>query len=88
MKFYYIYVLHSKKDNNFYTGYTKNLRLRFEQHQKGLVSSTKYRLSLDMIYFEACLNQDALRREKYLKTHFGKQFLYKRLKEWIKEHKS
>jgi predicted GIY-YIG superfamily endonuclease len=30
--FHYIYVLQSKKDNKFYTGYTKNLKLRFEQH--------------------------------------------------------
>jgi len=28
--FYYIYVLQSKKDKKFYTGYTNNLKLRFE----------------------------------------------------------
>ncbi|MBU2456379.1 GIY-YIG nuclease family protein, partial [Patescibacteria group bacterium] len=33
---YYIYILQSKKDKKFYTGYTKNLKLRFEQHEKGL----------------------------------------------------
>ena len=31
---YYTYVLQSKKDKKFYTGYTRNLKLRFEQHKK------------------------------------------------------
>ena len=32
------------------------------------------------IYYEACLNQtDALRREKYFKTYYGKMFIKKSL---------
>ena len=81
---FYTYVLHSEKDGKLYTGYTKNLKLRFEQHQKGLVSSTKNRRPLILIYFEACLNQeDATKREKYLKTHYGKMFIKKRLKSYF-----
>ncbi len=53
--FYYTYVLLSEKDNMNYVGYTKNLKLRFEQHQKGMVESTKNRRPLKLIYFEACL---------------------------------
>ena len=81
---YYVYVLLSKKDNKLYTGYTKNLKLRFEQHCKGSVVSTKNRRPLVLIYYEACLNQqDATHREKYLKTHYGKMFLKKRLKSYF-----
>ncbi len=81
--FYYTYVLQSEKDGKKYIGYTKNLNLRFEQHQNGKVESTKHRRPLKLIYFEACLNQkDALRREKYFKTHYGKMFLKNRLKEF------
>ena len=81
---YYVYVLLSKKDNKLYTGYTKNLKLRFEQHCKGLVESTKNRRPLELIYYEVCLNQqDATRREKYLKTHYGKMYLKKRLKSYF-----
>ncbi len=70
MKFYYVYVLKSEKDGMNYAGYTQNLKLRFEQHQKGEVESTKYRRPLQIIYFEACINRkDALKREKYFKTH-------------------
>ena len=40
---YYTYVLKSTKDTDFYTGFTNDLKLRFEQHNKGLVESTKQR---------------------------------------------
>jgi len=81
---YYTYVLLGEKDNKLYTGYTQDLNLRFEQHQKGLVESTKHRRPLKLIYFEACLSQeDALHREKYLKTHYGKMFLKNRLKSYF-----
>ena len=42
-KMNYTYVLQSKKNMDFYTGFTKNLKLRFEQHNKELVESTKGR---------------------------------------------
>ena len=70
---YYTYVLQSSKDNGFYVGFTKNLKLRFEFHKKGLVDSTKNRRPMRLIYYEACLSQeDATKREKYLKTYNGK----------------
>jgi len=82
--FYCVYVLKSNKDRKFYTGYTKNLKLRFEQHQKGKIESTKDRRPLKLIYFEGCLNQqDATHREKYLKTYLGKMFLKNRLKSYL-----
>lgn len=83
-EFYYTYVLKSLKDNKFYIGYTQNIKLRFEQHIKGLVQSTKDRRPLTLIYYEACMNQtDALHREKYLKTFYGKMFLHNRLKSYL-----
>ena len=82
--FYYIYILQFKKDNKFYTGYTKNLKLRLEEHKKGKVESTKHRGPFKFIYFEGCLNQqDATHREKYLKTYLGKMFLKNRLKSYL-----
>jgi putative endonuclease len=80
----YVYVLKSQKDDKNYVGYTKNLKLRFEQHNKGLVSSTKNRRPLNLIYYEACLNQqDATKREKYLKTIYGKRYIKSRLKSYL-----
>lgn len=81
---YYIYVLQSEKDDKFYAGFTKDLKLRFDQHNKGLVKSTKDRRPLRLIYYEACLSQDdATKREKYLKSFHGKMFIKKRLKSYL-----
>ena len=49
---YYTYVLQSFKDMAFYTGFTKNLKLRFEEHNKGIVESTKNRGPFKLIYYE------------------------------------
>jgi putative endonuclease len=49
---YYTYVLQSESDGQFYTGFTKNLKLRFDQHKKGQVESTKERLPIKLIYYE------------------------------------
>ena len=81
---YYTYVLHSKKDKQFYVGFTEDLKLRFEQHNKGQVESTMKRRPLELIYYEACLDkQDAIRREKYLKSYHGKMFIKNKLKSYL-----
>lgn len=80
----YVYIIKSKKDGKNYVGYTKNLKLRFEQHQKGLVVATKNRRPLILIYYEACISQqDATHREKYLKTAYGKRYIKSRLKSYL-----
>jgi putative endonuclease len=69
---------------NLYTGFTSNLKLRFERHNKGLVESTKDRRPFKLIYYEACLNKnDASKRERYLKSYLGKMFLKRRLKSYL-----
>jgi len=81
---FYTYVLQSDKDNGFYVGFTRDLKLRFEKHSRGQVESTRDRRPLKLIYYESCLNQDdATKREKYLKTYNGKMFLKKRLKSYL-----
>jgi putative endonuclease len=77
-------VLKSQLDQQNYVGFTKNLRQRFEQHNLGIVKSTSNRKPLKLIYYEACLDKnDAIRREKYFKTHHGKMFLKRRLKSYL-----
>ncbi|GAF95165.1 unnamed protein product, partial [marine sediment metagenome] len=44
------------------------------------------RRPFQLVYYEACLGQqDALRREKYLKTAYGKRYLKNRLREELHE---
>jgi len=84
MKHYYIYVLQSQFDKNFYTGYTHNIQERIQKHNLGKVTSIKNRLPMKLIYWEGCLNRkDALSREKYLKTGWGKRFIKNRLKNYL-----
>ena len=83
MVFFYTYVLQSAKDGNHYVGYTNDLRRRLEEHQQGKTFSTKSRLPMKLIYFEACLDEkDAKQREKYLKSTIGRRFLGRRLRNY------
>ncbi|MFA4831274.1 MAG: GIY-YIG nuclease family protein [Patescibacteria group bacterium] len=81
---FYVYILISQKDNKFYTGFTKDLRKRFSEHQTGKVFSTKHRRPFGLIYYEASLSkEDAQKREKYLKTAWGKRYLKNRLLKYL-----
>jgi len=78
------YTYQSENDGNLYVGFTKDLKQRFDQHKKGMVDSTKNRRPLKLIYYEACTDrEDATRREKHLKTHYGRMYLRKRLKSYF-----
>ena len=84
MKYYYVYALQSLKDKFFYVGYPKNLIRRIEEHNKGAVNSTKNRRPLKLIYWEGSLNQkDATKREKYLKSSWGKRYIKSRLDNYL-----
>jgi putative endonuclease len=55
-----------------------------EEHNTGKVMSTKYRRPFELIYYEACVNeQDARAREKYLKSGMGKRYIKNRLKSFL-----
>ena len=77
---FYTYVLKSKKDNKLYVGWTDDLKNRINKHKKGSVQATKDRLPIELIYYEACLNKEsAIKREKQLKTGFGRAYLKRRI---------
>jgi putative endonuclease len=81
---YYIYVLRSVADRQFYVGLTNNLLGRIDDHNAGCVVSTKRRIPLELIYWEGCLNRgDAAQREKYLKSAWGKRYLKWRLQRYL-----
>jgi putative endonuclease len=78
---HYVYVLRSELDGKLYTGCTADLRCRLRQHNEGKVPATQRRLPFKLIYYEASLSvDDAYRREKYLKTSYGKRYLKSRLR--------
>ena len=77
---YYTYVLKSLKDKRLYVGWTEDLEARLVKHNSGQVQSTEGRRPLEIVYYEACRNrEDAIAREKQLKTGFGRAYLNRRL---------
>lgn len=79
-KFYYTYVLKSERDGKLYIGWSDDLKPRLDKHNQGLVEATKNRAPLELIYYEACLSKEkAIKREKTLKTGFGRKYLKNRL---------
>ena len=79
--FYYVYVLRSKKDDLWYTGFTGDLRKRFKEHNMNSIGWTKNRGPFELVYYEASRNiTDARSREKYLKSGMGKRYLKNRMK--------
>jgi len=80
----YVYVLRSLKDSGFYVGYSVNLRKRIQEHKKGFSFATSFRGPWRLIYYEAYLNQeDALGRERYLKSGSGRRFLKAQLRHYL-----
>lgn len=73
---YYVYILQGQKDDNFYTGFTSDLKRRLREHREGSTLSTKDRRPVRLIYYEAyLLEEDARARERYLKTSMGKRVI-------------
>lgn len=86
MEHYYVYILLSRKDKKFYTGYSTNLRERLQAHARGEVKSTANRRPLRLIHYEYFVNkEDAEAREKFLKSGFGRNQLKQALKRTLAE---
>ena len=78
MKLYYVYVIESKEGFK-YTGMTEDLQERLEQHNDRTLSFwTKRGTNWKLIYKEEFDNKtEALKREKWLKTGVGRDYLKK-----------
>lgn len=86
MSMYYVYILLSEKDGQLYIGSTRDLKMRIKYHFAGKVPSTKCRLPLKLIFYEAYLDKnDAARREKYFKTSKGRTTIKTMLKNYLSQ---
>ena len=82
---YYVYILKSKADKNFYVGCTQDLKKRLTMHNTGKIESTRSRQPLHLIFYEAFLNKsDAFQREQWLKTGWGRNQLRTMLENYLK----
>ena len=65
---YYVYIIQSLKDEQFYKGYSENPVARLSQHNAGETSSTRPFMPWKLVYVELCDSKTAaLKREKNLK---------------------
>ena len=77
---YYVYSISSLTRNYIYVGLTDNVERRFLQHNTGLNKTTKPYLPFKLIYTEEFPDRvSARKREKYLKSGVGKEFLKSKL---------
>ncbi|MFH1315523.1 MAG: GIY-YIG nuclease family protein [Candidatus Uhrbacteria bacterium] len=84
---FYVYVLKLYNRNQYYVGYTSDLKRRINEHLLNQVHSTK---SMDkkpeLIFYEAYRSKiDAMRRERYLKSTKGKRVIRQMLIDTLKE---
>jgi putative endonuclease len=81
---FYVYVLHSASDHGLYIGYSTDLRRRLAEHRQGQAFATSFRRPWRLIYYEAYVEaEDALGRERYLKSGGGRRFLKKQLGHYL-----
>ena len=76
---FYVYFLKSSKNGKHYTGVTsKNPKERLVEHNEGSNIFTRYNGPFELIYSEQYLDKTfAYKREGYLKTGKGRNFLKK-----------
>jgi len=69
MKYYYVYILASKKNGTLYTGVTNNLIRRLHEHKNNIADgfTKKYNIK-NLVYFEQTTDiESAITREKCIK---------------------
>lgn len=77
---FYTYILKSSRSDLFYTGYTKDLRKRIEEHNSGLSFASKPYAPFKLVFYAAFETEKMAKDfELYLKSGSGKAFTNKRL---------
>ena len=80
MPSWFVYILYSKLKNFIYIGSTNDIARRLNEHNAGLVQSTKTFRPLEVVAYVAVQSENKARElEKYFKTGSGKAILKKRI---------
>ncbi len=75
---FFVYAIKSLSRNYIYVGLTNNLERRIQEHNSGRGRATKSYAPFRLIYSEKVgVRIEARKREKYLKSGIGKEFLKK-----------
>ena len=78
---FYVYVLKSVHTEHYYVGQTDNLEKRLQLHNAEKTIYAKRYKPWKIHYFEKFTSRDqAVKREKYFKSHAGRNWLKKNLR--------
>lgn len=85
---WYVYLIRSTKDGYFYVGMTNDLKQRLKLHNFGKVYATRLRAPFELVYYEAHHSKnDAAAREQFLKTGWGKNWIKRTLRNYLRSKK-
>ena len=80
---FFIYAIWSEKFDKIYVGMTKSPENRLKTHNAGKSSYTKKFLPWHRFYLEEVVSrEDAIKKEKYYKSGWGRQKLKLELEKW------
>ncbi len=80
---WWVYVLKSLKNGRLYIGSTNDLERRLAEHNSGKNKYTRHVRPLQLVYNEVCDGRlEARRRESYLKSGQGREFLKLKIREY------
>ncbi|MBI5622022.1 GIY-YIG nuclease family protein [Candidatus Falkowbacteria bacterium] len=73
---YWVYILESLKDGNYYTGSTAHVNDRLKRHNQGRSAATKNRRPWKLVYTKNFSNKsDAIKFEYSVKRQKSKKFI-------------
>jgi len=73
---YFVYAIVSEVDQRIYVGFTTDVEKRLKEHNSGKTTSTKgYKPWNILVVEEVTSREEARKREKYLKSGIGKEYL-------------
>ena len=71
---HYVYILKSLRNGKFYKGMTDDLKRRVKEHNTGKSKFTKNNGPWKLVYYEAFISREDVRREElFLKSGKGKE---------------
>jgi len=73
---YKVYIIYSKTKAKFYTGHTKNITRRMDEHNMGNTISTRTSVPWDLIYTETFETKgEAIKKENNIKSRGAERYL-------------
>jgi len=80
MEKFIVYVLISEKNGYRYIGHTNDLKRRISEHNAGLTKSIRFQRPFRLIYTEIFKSRnEAIKRERFLKSGKGREWLDKNI---------